>query len=174
MDKGWSWALVGGVVGGLVALGVARVVVWQGRNRSVQPKATVSTPASQQRAQPTGGARVATAPVLNPNPEQAAIALIQNLYQSLSEKNWQQARLAYTPALQSQFDPTFFAQFVRVTVQDLQVIERRAGKWQFLGRNTYFYPNGDTQEEERSYTVIWHNGQPLISDSQFIRVIKPR
>jgi hypothetical protein len=50
------------------------------------------------------GARVATAPVLNPNPEQAAIALIQNLYQSLSEKNWQQARLAYTPALQSQFD----------------------------------------------------------------------
>lgn len=163
MDKGWSWALVGGVVGGLVALGVARVVVWQGRNRSVQPKATVSTPASQQRAQPTGGARVATAPVLNPNPEQAAIALIQNLYQSLSEKIG--SKLVW---------PTHLLCKANVTVQNLQVIERRAGKWQFLGRNTYFYPNGDTQEEERSYTVIWHNGQPLISDSQFIRVIKPR
>lgn len=177
MDKGWSLALVGGVVGGLVALGVAGLLLWQGRNPPVQQRATVSPPASPQSTrQPVGGggAGVATPTAVNPNQEQEAIALIKSLYQALSEKDWNQARLAYTPAMQSQFDPAFFAQFVRVTVQDLRVIQSSSGQWRFVGRNTYFYPNGDTQEEERSYTVIWQNGQPLISDSQFIRVTKPR
>ena len=177
MDKGWSLALVGGVVGGLVALGVAGLLLWQGRNPPVQQRATVSPPASPQSTrQPVGGggAGVATPTAVNPNQEQEAIALIKSLYQALSEKDWNQARLAYTPAMQSQFDPAFFAQFVRVTVQDSRVIKSSSGQWQFVGRNTYFYPNGDTQEEERNYTIIWQNGQPLISDSQFLRVTKPR
>jgi serine/threonine-protein kinase len=177
MDKGWSLALVGGVVGGLVALGVAGLLLWQGRQTPVEQRANVNTPASPQATrQPAGagGARVATPTAVNSNQEQEAIALIKSLYQALSEKDWDQARLAYTPAMQNQFDPAFFAQFVRVTVQDLRVIQSSSGQWQFVGRNTYFYPNGDTQEEERSYTVIWQNRQPLISDSQFLRVTKPR
>ncbi|MEN9217362.1 MAG: hypothetical protein Q6K90_08560 [Gloeomargarita sp. HHBFW_bins_162] len=176
MDKGWSLALVGGLVGGMVALGVAGLFWWQGQQTPRNQRATVASPAPQPQAtatpQPGGGGGRAT--VTNPNQEQEAIALIKSLYQSLSEKNWAQARLAYTPAMQDQFDPAFFAQFNRVTVQDLRVTGRTATTLELVGQNTYFYPNGDTQEEERSYTVIWQNNQPLISNSQFIRVTKPR
>jgi serine/threonine-protein kinase len=93
-----------------------------------------------------------------PSQEQEAITVIENLYQALSAQDWTQARLAHTPAMQSQFDPAFFAQFERVTVQDLRLTGRTGSQWQFLGRNTYVYRHGQTQEEERSYTVIWQNG----------------
>ncbi len=169
MERSWSLALAGG----LVALGMVGLLLWQGRQTWREQGATVNTPASPPPLrQPAGGGATSTAGPANQ--EQQAIALINSLYQALSEKDWDQARLAYTPALQNQFDPAFFAQFVRVTVQDVRVIERRAGQWRFIGRNTYIYPNGDAQQEERSYTIIWQNGQPLISDSQFLRVTKPR
>lgn len=108
------------------------------------------------------------------NREQAAIVLIQNLYQALSAKNWAEAAKAYTPAMQAQFDPTFFAQFTRVTVYDLRLMEQTPDRLELIGRNTYFYLDGTTQEEERSYTVVWQDGRPLIADSRFLRVLKPR
>ncbi len=172
MARGWSLAVVGGLVGGMMALGVAGLWVWQGRQTPVGQRATVGTATPQQPTEPSGGgSTVATA---KPSQEQAAIALIENLYLALSAKDWTQARLAYTPAMQSQFDPAFFAQFERVTVQDLRVTSRTHSQLQLLGRNTYVYPNGQTQEEERSYTVIWQNGQPRISDSRFVRVTQSR
>ncbi len=173
MDRGWSLALVGGLVGGLVALGVAGLLFWQGRQTPVGQRARVGTPTLQEPTpQPVGGGRAVVPAKLTQ--EQEAIALIENLYQALSAKDWTQARLAHTAAMQSQFDPAFFAQFERVTVQDLRLTERTGSQWQFLGRNTYVYPNGQTQEEERSYTVIWQNGQPRISDSRFVRVTQSR
>lgn len=171
MERSWSLALAGG----LVALGMVGLLLWRGRQTWREQGATVPASAPSPR-QPAGGGgvRVAISTAGPTNQEQEAMALIKSLYQALSEKDWDHARLAYTPAMQNQFDPAFFAQFVRVTVQDVRVIERRAGQWRLIGKNTYFYPNGDTQEEERSYTIIWQNGQPLISDSQFLRVTKPR
>ncbi|APB34368.1 heat shock protein 70 [Gloeomargarita lithophora Alchichica-D10] len=177
MDKGWSLALVGGVVGGMVALGLAGLLFWQGRSTPITQRAE-GTPAATAppTPQPMGGGSTGATAQTTPkiNQEQSAIALITGLYEALSAKNWAQARLAYTPAMQSQFDPTFFAQFDRVAVQDLRVTERSPDQWQFLGRNTYFYPNGDTQEEERSYTILWQNNRPIISDSRFVRVLQSR
>ncbi|MEN9244043.1 MAG: hypothetical protein Q6K81_04020 [Gloeomargarita sp. DG02_5_bins_242] len=173
MAKGWSLALVGGLVGGLVALGGAGLWWWQGRPTRLTQRATVASPRAEPPSPtPTGGGRTLTAG--QPHREQEAMALIKSLYQSLSDKDWVQARLAFTAALQDQFDPAFFAQFQRVTVQDLRVTGGTDGQLELTGRNTYFYANGDTQEEERRYTVIWHNQQPLISDSRFLRVLKPR
>lgn len=174
MAKGWSLALVGGLVGGLVALGGAGVWWWQGRPTRLTQRATVASPRAEPPSSPTptGGGRTLTAG--QPHREQEAMALIKSLYQSLSDKDWAQARLAFTAAVQDQFDPAFFAQFQRVTVQDLRVTGGTDGQLELTGRNTYFYANGDTQEEERRYTVIWQNHQPFISDSRFVRVTKPR
>lgn len=174
MAKGWTIALVSGLLGAILAVGVARFFLGQ------EPP----TPSNQQQVSPP-----APAPTLNPHGgqgrgvpgiavandrEQAAIALIQNLYQALSAKDWTAATATYTPAMQAQFDPAFFAQFTQVTVYDLRLVSQTLDRLELVGRNTYFYPNGDTQEEERSYTVVWLDGRPRISDSQFLRVTKPR
>lgn len=159
-------ALVGvGVVAGIAGFLLGRERPPVSEQRVASPVATpVPTPGGQGRG--VRGGLV--------NQEQQARALIENLYQALSAKDWAAAATAYTPAMQAQFDPSFFAQFERVTVDDLRLVEQTPDRLEFIGRNTYVYPNGDTQEEERSYTVVWSGGGPLIADSRFLRVTKPR
>jgi hypothetical protein len=107
--------------------------------------------------------------------EGKAISLIENLYYALSEKNFDQARSLYSPQLAESFSsPSFFSQFKRVTVEDLQVTSRTDTSINFIGQNTYVYPDGSTQRELRSYTVRNLDGELKITASEFIKVTKFR
>lgn len=96
------------------------------------------------------------------------------LYNHVSNQNWDAARAQFSPALAQQFDPGFFGQFDRVSVENLQVIRQTADTVEFLGENTYFYPDGTTQREARTFTVQTVDGQPRIVASSFGRVLKSR
>ncbi|ACK68930.1 serine/threonine protein kinase [Gloeothece citriformis PCC 7424] len=97
---------------------------------------------------------------------------IKHLYDLLSEKNYPQATQLFSPQLASQFNPDFFNQFQRVTVENLQMISSTDSTIEFTGENTYIYWDGSTQRELRSYTVSNINGNPKIVGSKFMRVIK--
>ncbi|ACK70840.1 Heat shock protein 70 [Gloeothece citriformis PCC 7424] len=103
-----------------------------------------------------------------------AISVIENLYYTLSAKNYGEAEQLYTPQLSAAFNPSFFTQFERVTVEDLQVTSQTESSINLIGQNTYVYPDGSTQREERSYTVRNVDGKAKITASEFIKVTKSR
>ncbi|AFY72480.1 serine/threonine protein kinase [Synechococcus sp. PCC 7502] len=100
--------------------------------------------------------------------------VIQSLYDHVSNQEWKSAKDLFTQPLASQFDPNFFQQFSKVTVENLELTSKTDTSMSFVGTNTYFYPDGSKQIEERSYTVQFVNKIPLISGSEFIRVVKAR
>lgn len=104
----------------------------------------------------------------------AAQSTVVELYNHVSNQNWDAARAQFSPALAQQFDPGFFGQFDRVSVENLQIIRQTADMVEFLGENTYFYPDGTTQREARTFTVQTVDGQPRIVASSFGRVLKSR
>ena len=104
----------------------------------------------------------------------AAKEVILNLYSHLSNKAWSDAINLHTSEVSFLFDPNFFKQFDKVTVEKLSIASRSDNFINFVGTNTYFYPDGSIQMEERSYTVQLINNIPLISASNFLRVIKSR
>jgi serine/threonine-protein kinase len=106
--------------------------------------------------------------------ESDAISTIETLYYLLSMGQYDQAVQLFSPQLASQFDPEFFNQFERVTVENLQIQSRSNSVINFLGENTYVYPDGSTQRERRSYTVRLVEGEIKITSSEFIKVIKFR
>ena len=106
--------------------------------------------------------------------EGEAISLIENLYYLLSTKKFDRAMYLYSPQLSESFSPRFFSQFSRVTVEDLRVTSRMGNSINFRGQNTYVYPDGSTQREIRSYTVINLGGELKITSSEFIKVTKFR
>ncbi|MEM9804595.1 MAG: serine/threonine protein kinase, partial [Cyanobacteria bacterium P01_D01_bin.56] len=73
-----------------------------------------------------------------------------------------------------QFNPDFFQQFQQVSVENLQVIAETPDSIEFLGLNTYLYPDGTIQQEERTFTVEIVDAQPRLVDSAFVRITKPR
>jgi eukaryotic-like serine/threonine-protein kinase len=112
-----------------------------------------------------------SAPIFTPESAQNAV---ESFYRYISNKNWDAARSLFGGKLAQQFEPSFYQQFQQVTVKKLKIINQSAGNISLIGQNTYFYPNGSTQQEERTYVVEMINGQPYIIDSSFIRVIKAR
>ncbi|MGI0483620.1 hypothetical protein ACN4EE_22920 [Geminocystis sp. CENA526] len=99
--------------------------------------------------------------------------VIENLYSALSAKNYQEAQKYYIPQLSDVFNPSFFDQFVQVTVDNLQTTIQTVDTLTLVGQNTYYYPDGSTQIELRSYTVQ-KNHYLIIVDSDFIKVTKFR
>ena len=106
--------------------------------------------------------------------EGEAISLIEKLYYLLSVKQFDRAMSLYNPQLTESFSPSFFSQFERVTVEDLQITSRTDSSINFIGQNTYVYPDGSTQRETRSYTVRNLGGELKITASEFIKVTKFR
>lgn len=106
--------------------------------------------------------------------EDQAISTIENLYYLVSNRQYDQAIQLFSPQLADQFDPQFFNQFERVTVEDLQITSRTDSMINFVGQNTYVYPDGSTQRERRSYTVRNLEGENKITASEFIKVTKFR
>lgn len=103
-----------------------------------------------------------------------AISILENLYYLLSTRQYDQAVQLFSPQLSAQFTPEFFDQFERVTVENLQINSRTDSLINFLGQNTYVYPDGSTQRELRSYTVRKSDNGVKITASEFIKVIKFR
>jgi serine/threonine-protein kinase len=96
------------------------------------------------------------------------------LYSFLSQKQFTQARSLFSPELAEQFDPDFFRQFQEVTLEDLLVTSSDNYSISFIGTNTYIWEDGSSQQEKRSYTVALIDGEPKITASQFIKVIRLR
>ncbi|WP_446683272.1 protein kinase domain-containing protein [Cyanobacterium sp. HL-69] len=112
-----------------------------------------------------------TTPVLS---EQEAKQTLQSLYSYLSAKQFESAIALYSPSMQSQFRQSFFEQFDKVTVEDLRITSQSSQSITLVGDNTYYYPDGTTQREQRNYTVTTMDGVPQITSSQFLQVTKPR
>lgn len=101
-------------------------------------------------------------------------AVVENLYGAISAQNWDVAASYFSPDASPPFDPGFFQQFDQVTVSNLRVTSQSESTITLIGENTYVWPDGSTQREERSYTIRSEAGQALISDSAFIRMIQAR
>ncbi|MBE9135998.1 protein kinase [Nodosilinea sp. LEGE 07088] len=105
---------------------------------------------------------------------EAAQSTVAALYSNVSNQNWAAARSQFSGPLAQQFDSGFFAQFDRVSVENLRVTGQTADSVEFVGENTYFYPDGSTQREERTFTVQMQDGQPRIVASNFSSVLEAR
>jgi serine/threonine-protein kinase len=99
---------------------------------------------------------------------------INNLYGYLSNKDFDSAGQLYSPTLQNGFNSNFFEQFDRVTVENLEIISNSVNSISFIGSNTYYYYDGTSQREKRSYEVSLLNGEAKIVESKFIKVTKSR
>lgn len=103
-----------------------------------------------------------------------AVQTVQSLYSYVSSRQFDSAIALFSPSMQSQFSRSFFENFDRVTVEELSVTSQSTESITLVGYNTYYYPDGTTQREQRNFTVTNINGVPKISSSQFLQVTKPR
>jgi len=103
-----------------------------------------------------------------------AVSGIQALYGALSAKDFAQARSLFGPAAADQFDPGFFQQFERVTVQDLRTTSEVGSTVNLEGLVSFVWPDGSVQTETRSFSVETSSDPPLITASEFGRVVRPR
>jgi serine/threonine-protein kinase len=120
-------------------------------------------------------------PTENPEPEPAvtltpdtAQSTVSGLYSYVSNQSWDAARGLLDGSLAQQFDPGFFEQFQQVTVDNLRVTSQTNDTVELIGRNTYYYPDGSQQQEERTFQVRQMGGQPRIVGSEFVQVLRPR
>ncbi len=117
-------------------------------------------------------------PVATPEPqsinEVIGRSTIQLYYSHIANQNWNAAIDLFGPRLAESFDPEFFSQFEQVTVENLQVTAQTESELTFVGENTYYYPDGKTQRESRSYTVANVDGEAKITASEFQQVLDYR
>ncbi|MBE9032496.1 protein kinase [filamentous cyanobacterium LEGE 11480] len=107
-------------------------------------------------------------------PPGVAGGTVNQFYQHLSNRSWDAAKSLAAASLAQQFDPTFFEQFQRISVENLQYTAKTNDRVNLVGENTYFYPDGTTQREERTYVVQLIDGQPRIVASKFVRILRSR
>jgi len=106
--------------------------------------------------------------------EEEGKILIENLYQALSNKDFALAETFHDVSLKQQFNPDFFKQFSKVTVDNLEVTYQDMNMVKFIGENNYTYLDNTYQTEKRNYTVSKIDNQLQITSSNFIEVMKPR
>ena len=99
---------------------------------------------------------------------------IRSVYESLSRKDFEQARQWFAGAAADQFDAAFFEQFQQVTVSDLQTTGSNGSSLTLDGVVTFVYPDGTSQSETRSFTVDTATSPALITNSAFVRVLQSR
>ncbi|MEO0824556.1 MAG: protein kinase [Cyanobacteria bacterium J06635_15] len=141
----------------------------------VVPPTAETTPESEPTDPPTDDAAAV-------DPPESAVALtpaeaqttVGNFYSHVSNQTWDAARSLTGGTLAQQFDPNFFGQFQQVTVENLRVTNQTDESVELIGQNTYVYPDGSTQREERTYTVQITGGQPRIVGSSFVRITQSR
>ena len=99
---------------------------------------------------------------------------VESFYRDISAKNWDAARAQFRGKLAEEFEPSFYQQFQQISVEKLRVLNQSAKSVDLIAQNTYIYPDESTQQEERTYLVRLIDGQPYITDSSFVRIIKAR
>ena len=174
---------------GVLLMTLAGVVhlVWQ-RQSTLAPAAPDTSTSA-----PAGAPEFSSDPVnsralpLQPEPRSAssdqpitlsvadrALRSIQDLYNSLSAKDFAKSRLLYGSGAADQFTPGFFNQFERVTTQDLRITSQTGSTVNLEGAVTFVWPDGSLQSETRSFSVVTSTEPALITASEFGRVITPR
>lgn len=140
---------------------------------SAPPKPADPEPQAEEipKAEPSPAADSEPAATINPS---AAETTVASLYGHVSNQDWNSAQAMFGGSLAQQFNPNFFKQFQQVTVENLRVTNQTPDTVELVGQNTYVYPDGRTQREERTYTVQMLNGEPRIVASSFVRVLKSR
>jgi serine/threonine-protein kinase len=116
-----------------------------------------------------------TQPVTEENPPldgNEAIAKVQELYNLVSQKNYDQAKSIFADP--NQLDSNFFDQFSQVTVENLQIVSQDEKSVTLTANNTYIYPDGTSQKEERNFTVERIDDLLKITNSNFIKVVEER
>ena len=103
-----------------------------------------------------------------------AQATVTAFYSHISNQAWDEAKAQTSGIVVRQFNPNFFQTFQGVSVENLQVTTESPETIELVGRNTYFYQDGTTQQEERTFTVEIVDAQPRIVDSAFVRITKSR
>lgn len=101
-----------------------------------------------------------------------AKAKVQELYNLVSQKNYDQARNIFADP--NQLDPNFFDQFSQVTIENLQIVSQDEKSITLIGNNSYIYPDNTTQKEERNFTIEKIDDSLKITNSNFIKVIEER
>jgi serine/threonine protein kinase len=139
-----------------------RAIAAQDNARQPTPPPTVATPDSTSAPETTS---------LEPG---QAISMLEQLYSQLSQKDYAAAESNFSPALAATFDPGFFDQFARVSVENLAISSQTNDSINFIGENTYVWPDGSTQRERRSFTVRPVTGRLRVTASEFIKVLQLR
>ena len=103
-----------------------------------------------------------------------AVSSVEQLYNELSMGNMQAARQRFSGEAADQFDPAFFRQFQRVSVDQLQETGRNGSVVTLEGVVTFVYPDGTSQSESRSFTVDTATNPALITGSSFGQVMRGR
>ena len=103
-----------------------------------------------------------------------AVASVEQLYNDLSLGNIQAARQRFGGEAADQFDPAFFSQFQRVSVDNLRERSRDGSLVTLEGLVTFVYPDGTSQSESRSFTVETATDPALITASNFGQVTRRR
>jgi hypothetical protein len=103
-----------------------------------------------------------------------AIASVEQLYNDLSLGNLQGARQRFSGEAADQFDPAFFRQFQRVSVDQLRTIGINGSQVSLEGVVTFVYPDGSSQSESRQFTVDTSTDPALITGSSFGQVTRGR
>ena len=103
-----------------------------------------------------------------------AIASVEQLYNELSLGNMQAARQRFSGEAADQFDPAFFRQFQRVSVDQLRAIGIDGAQVNLEGLVTFVYPDGTSQSESRQFTVDTSTDPALITGSSFGQVTRSR
>lgn len=148
-----------------------------------QNQLVVENPPSNEESNPDSLVNEESNPELNPNTEivnnntqpinsNSAIETIGTLYSLVSQKQYDQARTIF--ANPDNLQPEFFNQFSQITVENLQVVKEDETSVTLIGNNTYYYPDGTKQKEERDFTVTKIDDSLKITNSNFIKVIEKR
>lgn len=131
--------------------------------------APTSQPPSPAAATSDSAAAVTEAAALD-----RSLASVNALYEALSAKDYPRARSLIGGAAADQFDPAFFDQFARVSVQDLRLTSQTGSSVYLEGVVSFLYADGSLQSETRTFTLDSSSDPPRIIASAFGRVIKPR
>ncbi len=169
-----------GFIAGVLVVGVGGGLAWlwlQNGQLGSTPERSAEQATPSQPEQPASEPLTTTppsAPELNSADLSRAIASVQQVYNDLSLGNLQGARQRFSGAAADQFDPAFFQQFQRVSVDNLQETGREGSTISLEGVVTFVYPDGTSQSEARRFTVDTSSDPPLITASSFIQVLQGR
>ena len=104
----------------------------------------------------------------------AAIYVIQEWVEAMSNNDTQQASKYMTGAAERMYNPTFFRQFERVNVSNLTVDSVSGSFINLSGIMTFVYPDGSIQKETRDFTIFSKDGSTVVTNTEFGKVVDPR